>query len=113
MDFFGTKIPDIDKEHSCRDNRIDEEEEEKEEEEEVCDDGGEEPSQQSREDPINIMVFGGGGSKGYATLAICEEIEQVAREELGQEDFVSRFDLLAGTSAGGLAALIGNQTASS
>jgi len=82
--------------------------------EEVCDDGGEDPNlkQPPREDPINIMVFDGGGTKGYASVAITEEIERVAREELGQTDFVSHFDLLAGTSAGGIAALLLNQTAS-
>ena len=102
----------------------------------------------SEDDPINILVFDGGGAKGkcslniedrrydmnkcnklieilclfflylslhimlgYASIAVIEEIERMTKE-LGHTDFASRFDLIAGTSAGGLAALVANQTGS-
>lgn len=67
-----------------------------------------------REDvPINILCLDGGGTKCYSTLAMMEEIEAMSeREGVDNRDFLSRFDLIVGTSIGGVLALIANKTAS-
>lgn len=63
--------------------------------------------------PINILCLDGGGTKCYSTLAMMEEIEAIAeREGVENRDFLSRFDLIVGTSIGGVLALIVNKTAS-
>jgi hypothetical protein len=63
--------------------------------------------------PINILCLDGGGTKCYSTLAMMEEIEAISeREGIENRDFLSRFDLIVGTSIGGVLALIVNKTAS-
>ena len=61
--------------------------------------------------PINIFCMDGGGSKGYALLAMGEAIENLC-DELFEGDFGYQFDLVAGTSVGGIAALAFSQTGS-
>lgn len=50
--------------------------------------------------------------KGYAMISIVEELEALYEEqsEGEQSDFISKFDLIAGTSVGGCGALTMNQT---
>lgn len=63
--------------------------------------------------PLNILCLDGGGTKCYSTLAMMEEIEAISeREGIENRDFLSRFDLIVGTSIGGVLALIVNKTAS-
>lgn len=51
-------------------------------------------------EPVNILLLDGGGMRGYAIIAIAECIRDHFLEE-GQ-DFTSQFDLIAGTSVGGI-----------
>merc|ERR1712238_489458 len=57
------------------------------------------------ENPVNILVIDGGGMKAYATLAMLESIQIIMQQNHNGEDFISCFDLFAGTSAGGCLAL--------
>ena len=50
--------------------------------------------------PVNILLLDGGGMRGYTIIAIAECIRDHFQEE-GQ-DFLSQFDLIAGTSVGGI-----------
>lgn len=50
--------------------------------------------------PLRILALAGGGFLGLYTATVLAELEQRAGEPLGR-----RFDLIAGTSVGGLAAL--------
>jgi predicted acylesterase/phospholipase RssA len=62
--------------------------------------------------PINIFCMDGGGSKGYAIQAMSEVLEEMCSESDSihcDGDFLSRFDLVGGTSVGGIAALIYSQ----
>lgn len=61
-------------------------------------------------EPINIFCIDGGGSKGYAMQAMVEVLENLCKESYDDGDFISRFDLVAGTSVGGIAALVCSQT---
>ena len=51
--------------------------------------------------PINILVMDGGGMKGYALLAMLEEFSSMCRGK----DILDLFDLVGGTSVGGLIAM--------
>ena len=53
-------------------------------------------------DPVNILVFEGGGLKGHAHLGMLEGLV----EESGGEDIGRYFDMVGGTSIGGIAALL-------
>ena len=86
-------------------------------------------------EPINIICVDGGGSKGmldscnscfhdtnadhifyiihilgYAMISMVEELESIYQSMGTQNDFLSKFDLAAGTSVGGCAALTFNRT---
>ncbi|GFH43942.1 hypothetical protein CTEN210_00416 [Chaetoceros tenuissimus] len=54
--------------------------------------------------PINILVVEGGGMKGYAAIATVEAIQDNYLEK--DQDFFGQFDLIAGTSVGGMSALL-------
>lgn len=56
--------------------------------------------------PINIIIFDGGGMKGYAHLAIAKVIEELYG---GENEILDHFDFFAGTSVGGVSALIFNR----
>ena len=53
------------------------------------------------ESPINILVMDGGGMRGYASLAIIKEMSSML-----DHDFLDSFDLIGGTSAGGIGSLV-------
>jgi predicted acylesterase/phospholipase RssA len=59
-------------------------------------------------EPINILCLDGGGMRGYAHLAILQAINDHYLGP-GQQDLIGQFDLIAGTSVGGVASLIFNQ----
>lgn len=59
------------------------------------------PENNSELEPINILCMDGGGMKGYALLAMLEEFADMC----GGKDIMEMFDLMGGTSVGGLAAL--------
>ncbi|GFH57090.1 hypothetical protein CTEN210_13566 [Chaetoceros tenuissimus] len=66
----------------------------------------------SEDNPINIIVFDGGGMKVVSTVALIEEIEKIANELGFGQDWLSRFDLIAGSSAGGITSLMACHTKS-
>lgn len=47
---------------------------------------------------------------GYAMISMIEELESIYQSMGAQNDFLSKFDLAAGTSVGGCAALTCNRT---
>ena len=57
------------------------------------------------ESPINILVMDGGGMRGYATLAIIKEMSTML-----DHDFLDSFDLIGGTSAGGIGSLVASRS---
>jgi patatin-like phospholipase/acyl hydrolase len=59
-----------------------------------------EPARRGRGEPMRILALAGGGYLGLYTAAVLAELEKRARDPLGR-----RFDLIAGTSVGGIAAL--------
>jgi predicted acylesterase/phospholipase RssA len=61
------------------------------------------PPQQQQ--PINILVLAGGGAKGSALLGMGEGLQDLN----GDDDFLQYFDLVCGTSIGGIGALLLNQ----
>lgn len=67
------------------------------------------PCEESNKEPVNILVFDGGGLRGYALCAIGEIVEEIYGEE---KEVLDYFDLLAGTSVGGDCALICHNTGS-
>jgi len=56
-------------------------------------------------EPINIICMDGGGMRGYCLLVMGEAIEKRS----GGKDFLSRFDLAAGASAGGCGSICFNK----
>mmetsp|Transcript_13412 Transcript_13412/g.15810 ORF Transcript_13412/g.15810 Transcript_13412/m.15810 type:complete len:523 (+) Transcript_13412:98-1666(+) len=64
------------------------------------------------DEPINILVMDGGGTKGYATVVMIEEIEKICVQCGYGKDWVSRFDLAVGSSVGGCLSLGVNITTS-
>lgn len=54
-------------------------------------------------EPVNILIFDGGGMKGYATSIIVEYIQEKCKERGSLRD---QFHLFAGTSVGGVASLL-------
>ncbi|GFH44010.1 hypothetical protein CTEN210_00484 [Chaetoceros tenuissimus] len=67
-----------------------------------------------KEEPINILVFDGGGMRVVSTCALIDEIEKISSELGYGDDWVSRFDLIAGSSAGGICSiLLANTTSTS
>jgi len=60
------------------------------------------------ETPVNILCLDGGGMRGYALPVLLRAIDEKYGE--GKEnDFLERFDLVAGTSIGGAFALLCNR----
>ena len=57
------------------------------------------------ESPINILVMDGGGMRGYASLAIIKEMSAML-----DHDFLDSFDLIGGTSAGGIGSLVASRS---
>lgn len=52
--------------------------------------------------PINILVLSGGGLKGYGLPGMCNGLVELN----GGDDLLPNFDLVCGTSAGGVGALM-------
>ena len=57
------------------------------------------------ESPINILVMDGGGMCGYTSLAIIKEMSSML-----DHDFLDSFDLIGGTSAGGIGSLVASRS---
>jgi len=57
-------------------------------------------------EPVNIFIADGGGMKGYAYIAICEVIAELYE---GKKEILDYFDFFAGTSVGGIFALLCNR----
>eukprot|EP00554_Chaetoceros_debilis_P003506 CAMPEP_0194090652 /NCGR_PEP_ID=MMETSP0149-20130528/39979_1 /TAXON_ID=122233 /ORGANISM="Chaetoceros debilis, Strain MM31A-1" /LENGTH=336 /DNA_ID=CAMNT_0038774975 /DNA_START=55 /DNA_END=1062 /DNA_ORIENTATION=- len=55
-------------------------------------------------DPINILLIDGGGSKGLASVPMLQAIQEHYVEE--GKDLLGQFDLVGGTSVGGLSCLL-------
>ena len=56
------------------------------------------------DDPVNIMILGGGGLRGYAHNGVLQGLLELN----DGDDFLQFFDLAGGTSVGGCCALLGN-----
>lgn len=52
--------------------------------------------------PVNILVLSGGGLKGYGLLGMANGMTELN----GGEDILPYFDIVRGTSAGGVGALL-------
>ncbi len=52
-----------------------------------------------------ILCIDGGGMRGIIPVVILQKLEELIRQAGGQKNFASYFDLIAGTSTGGLIAL--------
>ncbi|CAM9816563.1 unnamed protein product [Chrysoparadoxa australica] len=60
-----------------------------------------------RQRGLRILVIDGGGSKGIVAVTVLRKLEKLLQEELGDNDIhlADHFDLVAGTSVGGMIAL--------
>lgn len=61
-------------------------------------------SPKTSDDPINILLIDGGGSKGLAAIPMLQAIQEHYVEE--GKDLLGQFDLVGGTSVGGLTGLL-------
>lgn len=52
-----------------------------------------------------ILCIDGGGMRGIVPVVILQKLESLIREKGGEDDIASYFDLIAGTSTGGLISL--------
>eukprot|EP00551_Chaetoceros_affinis_P009768 CAMPEP_0203683582 /NCGR_PEP_ID=MMETSP0090-20130426/47594_1 /ASSEMBLY_ACC=CAM_ASM_001088 /TAXON_ID=426623 /ORGANISM="Chaetoceros affinis, Strain CCMP159" /LENGTH=506 /DNA_ID=CAMNT_0050552731 /DNA_START=105 /DNA_END=1625 /DNA_ORIENTATION=+ len=55
--------------------------------------------------PVNVLCFDGGGLKVYGLLKMVEAVQEKCKEK---GDFCQQFDLIGGTSVGGVTALLNN-----
>lgn len=56
---------------------------------------------------VNVLSLDGGGARGYYTISVLAQLEQIKAEQTGNQDIriAEYFDLLTGTSIGGILAL--------
>jgi len=64
-------------------------------------------------EPLNILVLDGGGARGPSFQTYIEEIELMSIERGHGKNWLSKIDLVCGTSAGGILALTLNRSPSS
>lgn len=61
-------------------------------------------SEMEEGEPINLFIIDGGGMRGYATLPIISAIQESFLPP--SRDFIDQFDLIGGTSVGGICSLL-------